>query len=61
MPTKKRPEKGILIAMYTRGLSDGAVAKELCVDPSTVWRWRRHYGIQLTMQRRFFAQLHKGE
>jgi transposase-like protein len=43
----KRPEKQDLLTMYTRGLSDGQIARRLKVNRSTVYRWKRHYGIQV--------------
>lgn len=57
----KRPTKEDLLSLYTTGMNDTQVARKFKVNRSTVYQWRRHYGIQLTFQRRFFAQLHKGE
>jgi transposase-like protein len=60
MPTKKRPEKETLITLYTSGLSDWQIARRLKVNRSTVYRWRRHYGIQVTTDHTFTARLVKG-
>jgi transposase len=47
MPTKKRPAKESLITLYTRGMSDGEIAQALKVNKSTVYRWKRHYGLKV--------------
>jgi transposase-like protein len=59
MPTK-RPEKEALLTLYTRGLTDGQIARRLKVNRSTVYRWRQHYGIKVSTQQTFTVRLVKG-
>ena len=58
MGTKKRPAKEALITLYTdEGLTDGQIARRLEVNRTTVYRWKRHYGIQVTYRQVFKAQV----
>lgn len=44
----KRPSKKLLLQLYGKDrLTDAQVAARFNVSPSTPWRWRRHYGIEL--------------
>jgi transposase len=60
MPTTKRPDKESLLTLYTRGLSDSQIARRLKVNRSTVYRWKRHYGIEVKYAQKFTARLVKG-
>ena len=45
----KRPSREELIRLYTReGLTDAEIAERYGVNKSTVYRWKKHYGIKVT-------------
>jgi len=57
----KRPGKDELLSMYTKDrLTDGQIARRLEVNRATVYRWRRHYGIEITTERHFQARVKMG-
>lgn len=57
----KKPDKATLLQLYAKdGLTDVQVAKRLGVNPSTVWRWRKSYGIELTTEQLYRVRLKKG-
>lgn len=61
MGIKKRPEKEALITLYTdEGLTDGQIARRLKVDRTTVYRWKRHYGIEIAYRQVFQARVKRG-
>lgn len=56
-----RPSRDTLISLYTReGLTDGQIARRFKVNASTVYRWKRHYGIEVKYAQRFTVRLVKG-
>ena len=60
MPKTKRPEKGALLPLYTEeGLTDREIARRLKVDPSTVYRWRKHYGIEVEFKQLFKVRVRR--
>lgn len=62
MAAIKRPNKAHLLSLYTQeGLTDSQVAKRYGVNPSTVWRWRQHYGIEVTTKQVYTVQVQKGD
>jgi transposase len=58
--TTKRPAKDALIKLYTHGLTDEQIARRLEVNRSTVYRWRRHYHIEVKCAPTYTARLVKG-
>lgn len=61
MPTTKRPAKDTLITLYTHeGLTDGQIARRFKVNPSTVYRWKRKYGIEVEYKQVFQARVKRG-
>jgi len=61
MPITKRPSKATLIELYTKErLTDTQIARRLKVNPSTVYRWKRHYGIKTTTKQLFRVRLERG-
>lgn len=62
MAPLKRPAKEALLSLYTQeGLTDSQVARRLGVSYSTVWRWRQHYGIELSVKQLYEVRLKGGE
>jgi transposase-like protein len=58
MPQTKRPDKAALLPLYTEeGLTDREIARRLKVNPSTVYRWRKKYGIHIEVEQIFRARL----
>lgn len=57
----KRPTKDELLSLYTeQGLTDGQIARRYKVNRATAYRWRRHYGIEVIIERHFRARLKRG-
>lgn len=57
-----RPSKAVLLQLYTQeGLTDSQVAKRYGVRRSTVWRWRQHYGIEITTKQVYTVHVQKGD
>jgi transposase len=47
--------------MYSKeGFTDRQIAKRLNVNTSTVYRWRKHYGIEIEVKQIFRARLKRG-
>lgn len=62
MKPLKRPTKEHLLELYTRdGLTDSKIARQFGVSPSTVWRWRQKYGIELSVKQLYEVRLKGGE
>lgn len=61
MPVTKRPTRDALLSLYTRdGLTDSEIARRLKVNSSTVYRWKRHYGIETDYKQIFEVRLKRG-
>jgi transposase len=61
MKKSKRPTKEHLLSLYTQErLTDSQIAQRFNVSPSTVWRWRKKYGIELDVKQLYEVRL-KGE
>jgi transposase-like protein len=57
-----RPDKATLLSLYTRdGLTDSQIARQFHVSRQTVWRWRKHYGIELVTQQVYKVRVQKGD
>ena len=61
MPIMKRPSKERLLSLYTKeGLTDSEIARRLEVNPSTVYRWKQHYGIETDIKQLFQVRVKRG-
>jgi transposase-like protein len=48
--------------MYSNeGLTDSQIAERYQVNRTTVYRWRKHYGIEIEVKQIFRARLRGGE
>lgn len=61
MRVTKRPTRDAFISLYTRdGLTDTQIARQLKVNRSTVYRWKKKYGIETDTKQLFLVRLKRG-
>lgn len=60
MPKQARPTKEVLLSLYRQGLNDRQIARAFSVDVTTVYRWKKQYGIEVSYERAVTAKV-KGE